>query len=101
MTVGLKNRLKKAENQMIASYSYRDYVEALKRYFAGQDDGESYGSLPPLESINAQFTMTDVHVAAITELEMQARLAGNVFKMREDFQQEVDRRLKEAGCLIS
>ena len=97
----LVNRIDKAEQCFALRPSAEIYIEAMMRYLSSEDDGEALQALPDLESSGAAINRHEFQMVATARLQVKAKLEGQPFKLRPDLQQEVDRRMRGAGCLIS
>jgi len=97
MSQNLSNRLKKAEMSFTETVDARKYIDAMKRHFAGEDNGESFEALPPLETSGVQLSRHDLYVFAMSELEEEARLKGVKFEPKRGPVYEAEKRIKELG----
>jgi len=66
----LRARVKKAEENMLAlALDDRQYIDAIKKYCSGQDDGETLARLPSLIDTDPKHRLTVLCIRAFNELD--------------------------------
>jgi len=93
MQGNLNSRITKAEQSFKQFASVRDYIDAMKRWLSGFDKGESFKALPSPDEVGTTVNIPEVVIMAISELEREARLKGEIFVPKADFIIEARRRL--------
>ena len=68
----LRQRIEKAEDKVGADvYNDREYIEALKKHYSGEDNGESLARLPSLVGAEPKHRLALLCVHALHELDME------------------------------
>ena len=93
-------RLINAERSIKVCVGDRDYIEAMKRWLEGIDQGESFKALPLLDRRDATISLVTVFVLARSELDAEAHMRGEKFEPKADFCIEAKRRLESEGYIV-